>query len=236
MRYESNWSGQICPGWRNPADWFIAPWLVIMRHSDLSQGKTLQLNQSVRYRRNRSVTLLASILAVITAGCEQPRPDVAATAEYGCGSDGHLSTELFGGLQTDLEWNAGVLVCEGMPRPDNEGARLRLSGPVDDAPDAQIVAIILGIPALAEGRTGRELPTNVTLIEEGAGRFFSTPDMSGCWTDIDRHELASDASPSVYRVSGTVYCVSPLAELNGGTSISFTELTFTGRLDWELPE
>jgi len=140
-----------------------------------------------------------------------------------------LRTELYGAIRENIEWRANQLACEGMPRPNSEGARLRLSGPLGD----KTLAIILGLPDLGRGETGMEFPTNVTFIEEGSGRFFSTTDTSGCWTDIDIHEPAVAQSVSNYRIGGTLYCVSPLPELNGGSSISFTKLAFVGRLDWE---
>jgi hypothetical protein len=207
-----------------------------MRHSDPPKDKILQKNPLFLLRRSRPAALAGLALAAKAAAGHEPGPGTTGTTLHRCGSDGRLSAELHGGLAVSLEWGADDLQCAGMPRPEAEGARLRLSGPVDDAPDAQMIAIILGIPDLVEGGFGRELPTNVTLIEEGVGRFFSTPDLTGCWTDIDRHEIAGDANPSIYRVSGTVYCVSPLAEVNGGSSISFTELNFTSRLDWALPQ
>jgi hypothetical protein len=117
----------------------------------------------------------------------------------------------------------------GSYKLEGEGARLRLSAPLSDAEPDRTVAFILGIPGLQQGETAAELPTNVTLIEEGAGRFFATRDTSGCWTDVTEQ---SAVGGSRYAVRGTVYCVTPLPELNGGSSISFTELEFSGRLDW----
>ena len=78
--------------------------------------------------------------------------------------------------------------------------------------------------------------TNVTVIEEDAGRFFSSRDTTTCWTDIDRQEKAppgSDGSrQDEYLISGVLYCVAPLAELHGNTSLRFSDLRFVGRLNW----
>ncbi len=98
------------------------------------------------------------------------------------------------------------------------------------------LAFILGLPDLVEGETASELPTNVTLMEEGTGRFFGTRDAVNCWTDIDLHEPVRPAVSSTYRIGGVLYCVAPLADLNGNASISFADLKFTGRLDWQLAE
>jgi len=39
-----------------------------------------------------------------------------------------------------------------------------------------------------------------------------------------------------YRISGILYCVAPLAELSGSSSISFTDIRITSQLSWEVPE
>lgn len=178
---------------------------------------------------------LAPLIAMLGA-CERSVPEATPPAPFPCDRDGFLSVELVGGTRATLDWRADTLTCESMPRPDGEGARLRMSGPLSDAPDANIVAFILGIPALDKGATGKELATNVTFMEEGTGRFFGARDTNDCWTDIHRHEVVGTVDESQYRISGTVYCISPLAELNGASSISFTDLQFASRLSWEFPE
>ena len=193
-------------------------------------------NRVIRFRGN-GLCLIPAVL-LLCAGCEpasETAPEATPDTAGGCTPGGSLETALHGAIRADVRWQDGTLTCEGMPRPEGRGARLRFSGPLNDAEDGAIVAIILGIPDLARDETESELPTNVTLIEEGAGRFFGTQDTSGCWTDI--HEQSPlGTSSDVYRIAGTVYCVSPLAELNGGSSISFTDLSFSGRLDWTVPE
>ena len=176
--------------------------------------------------------LVAGALLLHIAACGERTPPPPAV-DFACAPDAGLKTTLHGAIAADIDWGPAVLACEGMPRPDADGARLRLSAPLSDAENAKTVAFILGIPALRRGETGTELPTNVTLIEEGSGRFYGTRDTSGCWTDVTRQ--AQIDGPR-YAIRGTVYCVSPLAELNGGSSISFTELQFSGQLDWSLPK
>jgi hypothetical protein len=176
--------------------------------------------------------VVAGVALVHIAACSDGPPP-PPTVVYACAPDASLSTTLHGAIAAEIDWGPAVLACEGMPRPDAEGARLRLSAPLSDAENTKTVAFILGIPSLRRGETASELPTNVTLIEEGSGRFYGTRDTSGCWTDVTRQARLEGTR---YAVRGTVYCVSPLAELNGGSSISFTELQFSAQLDWSLPE
>jgi len=135
---------------------------------------------------------------------------------------------MFGAISAEIDWDATQVACEGMPRPNNEGARLRfagrLSGPGRD------VAIIIALPELEPGATGKELATNATLILEGSGRFFSTAVEEACWTDVVRQELLNE---NRYAISGHMYCIAPLIEVNGESSVTIDELSFSGLLDWD---
>jgi len=114
-----------------------------------------------------------------------------------------------------------------MLRPEGKGIRLRFTG---NAADSKLV-IILALPELQRGRTVVESPTVVTLTVEGSGRFFSTPTLEACWSDIATQDLIEDGGDR-YAVSGTLYCVAPLGEINGDAAISIPELEFSGIIDW----
>jgi hypothetical protein len=193
----------------------------------------------------RSVAaLLLAFQCLLVAACDAPpitadEPPVADTSFPGCEVDGQLSAELYGGIRAKLAWGADVLDCDGMIRPDGEGARLRFAGPLptgESAEEQRSLAFIFGLPDLQRGETASELPTNVTLIEVGAGRFYGTQDTENCWTDILSQEQIGAENAAEYRITGLLYCVAPLAELNGSSSISFADIKFTGWLSWEIPE
>lgn len=145
-----------------------------------------------------------------------------------CGEQGYLSTDLFGALAGKIEWAAADFECEGMPRPNGDGARLRFAGYVRGE---HKLAIIISMPGLRAGETGTEYQSKVTIIEEGVGRFFTTGDNDVCWTDITALESV-DESESDFAISGTLYCVAPLAELNGDSDITIRDLRFRGALNW----
>jgi hypothetical protein len=156
----------------------------------------------------------------------QTPPAVAAAG--GCGDHGYLATTLVGAVEAEIDWESADLDCAGMPRPGGEGARLRFAGRADD----RQLAIIIALPDLRRDRgAARELASNVTLIEEGAGRFFSTADTDICWTDVTILEPDPGAADR-YRIGGNLYCVAPLVEVNGSSSVSLAELSFHGLLDW----
>lgn len=115
-----------------------------------------------------------------------------------------------------------------MLRPDGHGIRLRFAGDVTD----ERLAIIIAIPDLQAGEPAVGLPSNVTITVEGSGRFFSTPNLDSCWTDVNSPTVVSGEKGS-YTISGTLYCVSPLGEVNGDAAVSIPELSFTTIVNWE---
>ena len=182
----------------------------------------------------RLAALIAAAASAGLVGCSKtPEPATlpallpAPPESAGCGERAYLRTEFFGEFSGPIDWTAGELDCEGMPRPNGQGARLRFAGQSGDMP----IAIIIAIPGLERGATARELGSNVTVIEEGSGRFFSTAGLDNCWTDI-LEQAATDAGASAFFIAGTLYCIAPLAEVNGSSSVTLRELQFGGYVDW----
>lgn len=174
-------------------------------------------------------------LAALLTACE-PATDSAhieispkEAAVLLCGNEGHLSTELYGAIAAQLNWDKDQLECAGMPRPNGRGARLRFAGKAVDG-DVRLVFII-AIPDMTRESAGFEFDSNVTLIEEDSSRFFSTPDLGSCLTSITSM-TALDELDKRYSVAGILNCMSPLPEVNGTSSVSIPELRFSGLLDW----
>lgn len=180
-----------------------------------------------RQIRARFAAILLSV--AFLSGCEAANDKTPVAAPVAdCGPAGFVQTELFGALTGKIEWDAYEVICEGMPRPDEDGARLRFAGTVAEE---YKLAFIIAVPGLRRGETGKELPSTVTIIEEGAGRFFSNANQDTCWTDI----LELDALPgsgSQFAIHGALYCVAPLAEVNGDSDITLGDFNFRGLLDW----
>lgn len=154
-----------------------------------------------------------------------PEPTESGT----CGAQGAFRASLYGEIAADIRWSSRQYECRGMPRPDGQGARFFFAGH-DDAGDRRL-AFILAIPEFDRDAAGRELDSTLTLIEEGSGRFFSTATDANCATHIAGIDaMAADGARVTVR--GTVFCVSPLAEVNGDSSVSVAELRFAGVLDW----
>lgn len=180
----------------------------------------------------RLAQLIAAVAAAWLAGCgDTPEPAVLPAllppppASSECGERGYLRTNFYGEFSGPVDWTAGDLECEGMPRPEGAGARLRFAGHAGELS----LAIIVAMPGFEPGAEARELGSNVTLIEEGSGRFFSTSGIDSCWTDVLEQQQTGD---DVHFVGGRLYCIAPLAEVNGDSSVTLRELEFGGYIDW----
>ena len=181
----------------------------------------------------RLAALIAAAATTWLAGCGDTPEPAALPALLppppetdGCGERGYLKADFYGELRGRVDWDAADLDCEGMPRPEGQGARLRFAGQSGATP----VAIIIAVPGLERGATARELGSNVTVIEEGSGRFFSTAGLGSCWTDIVLQDETGGANTGF--IAGTLYCIAPLAEVNGDSSVTLREFEFGGYVDW----
>jgi hypothetical protein len=180
--------------------------------------------------------LAVSLCAVLTACKPAADPVESTVAEVTsvllCGDDGYLNGELYGAVRARFDLDSAGVACEGMPRPEGVGARLRFAGKAQ--PGDRQIAIIIALPEFSIEATDVELPANVTLIEEGNGAFYSTPDLDNCLGEISSVTPIRD-SDRRFAVTGGLYCVSPLPEVNGDSSVSIPELRFSGLLDWTVP-
>lgn len=140
------------------------------------------------------------------------------------GVEGRLEVKLSGALAADIDWQGPALNCEGMPRPDAGGARLRFSGELEPGVG---LAVVIGIDSLAPGITTRELPANLTLVVEGRGLFFGSMQQSHCWADIISNTPQGKFG---HLVRGEIYCVRGLPQVGGGASVGITDLRFVGLL------
>ena len=178
-----------------------------------------------------SLLFLGSVAASLPSVAEEieaPQTLKASPKTSGCGENGALDAALFGSLETSVSWSGSDLICENMLRPDGQGVRLRFTGDVEGGR----LDLIIALPDLKRGAAGKELPSKVTVTVEGSGRFFSTPNFDSCWTDI-ASQTPPTGSDEVIPISGTLYCVASLGEINGDAAVSIPELTFSTIVKWK---
>ncbi|MEM1175351.1 MAG: hypothetical protein AAGA33_04575 [Pseudomonadota bacterium] len=150
-------------------------------------------------------------------------PTLANVVVDGC----QLSGSVYGAIEGAIAWRSDNLSCEGMPRPGGEGARLRFAGPHPGGDGT--LAVILALPAHTRDTLSESIDSRITIIEEGNGRFFAANEVGSCWIDITG-VTALDENREL--TLGRLYCIRPLAEINGSSSLTLPELEFAGLIDW----
>ena len=158
----------------------------------------------------RELNLLGLLIITFLTACEQVNITEQASQppalDASCRANGMFAARLFGGISVDVEWSSETLRCKSMAR-------------------------IIALPDLRPGQSGKEFASNVTVTIEGSGRFFSSPNMESCWTDVvSEKQPATDEDR--YTLTGMLYCVSPLGELNGDSAVSVAELSFASIVNW----
>jgi len=180
-----------------------------------------------------TLVLLLGTLALI-----QPLPPgdpqgegAAATANKPCAlqPEGFLRGRFFGALNFTADWSGGNLYCDGMERPGGDGVRLFFARA---QPGGERVSVLVGIDGRPADLVGKERPANVTVIDEQAGRFFSSGGPGRCWATIASVAALPRAGtvPAGYRIDGLVYCVGALPSVGDRTSLTLGELQFAGRV------
>jgi hypothetical protein len=159
-----------------------------------------------------------------------------ARSDRGCLPDGsgYLRARIRGAEHLDVDWHNAELECQGSVRPRNRGLRVSFAGPLPRR--GQRLRMIFGIGAIAAGRAGRELPTNVTVIFEGARRLYSTLSQDKCTVDrLRQTRVARRDGVDIYRVVARGFCFDPLTDLLHDDRIVMSRFDFAGRIALASP-
>lgn len=146
---------------------------------------------------------------------------------------GYLRARIRGAVSLDVDVHGARLACEGGPRFDGSGLRMGFEGRV--TPGGRRVRMLFGIDGAREGRPGRELPTNLTVIFEGERQLFATQGDGNCTVDTLRQKrIGDDQGPTLsYLVTAHGFCFAPANDLSGKRRILITTFDFAGRADFE---
>ncbi len=125
---------------------------------------------------------------------------------------GYLRARMRGALDLDLDWKNAEMQCEGGPRPSGNGVRVSIGGPLRG--EARI-RLVFGIAGVGEGRGGKALPTNVTVLFEGESRVFATQGDDKCTVDSLTQQRVETlgAGRAIYRVVARGFCLGPATSL-----------------------
>jgi len=180
----------------------------------------------------------SSAIAVATAtpagAAATPPATLAASTEdpLGClhAGNGFLRAKIRGAVNLDLDWHNAEMQCDGGARPNNSGVRVSFAGPKSS--DGRRVRMVFGVGRATEGRDGRALPTNLTVIFEGEQRLFATRGQDRCTVDQLAQERVGDLGGPLrtYRIVAHGFCISPASSLDDATHILVSSFDFAGRV------
>jgi hypothetical protein len=169
------------------------------------------------------------------AGALPPSPLVSHANGCLATGDGFLRARIRGTLNLDIDLHNAELECEGGSRPDGSGIRVSFAGPLHS--DGRRLRMVFGVASAVEGRSGRELPTNLTVIFEGEQQLFATRGDDRCTVDELRQErVGALGAVRSYRVSARGFCIAPANGLREDERILISSFDFTGRVTFEDPE
>ena len=160
----------------------------------------------------------------------------------GCLPDGsgYFRARIRGAMTLDLDWHNTELECAGGARAQG-GVRLSFAGPLGTS--GRHLRLVFGVSELAPGAevepggsrksvpTWHALPTNLTVIVEGAQRLFATRGDDKCTMDSLRLEpLRGPPGSGVYRAVARGFCIGPASGITRNERIILTRFDFAGRI------
>ncbi len=161
--------------------------------------------------------------------------NAGASASPGClpTGNGYLRARIRGALNLDIDWANGEIECDGGPRPDGSGVRVSFAGPPHG--DGRRTRLVFGVGSVREGRNGRDLPTNLTVIFEGEERLFATRGADRCMVDELRQErVGALAGPKrTWRIVARGFCIAPASTLDSEARILVSRFDFAGNAVFE---
>ena len=192
--------------------------------------------------RIRALALAA--LAILPGSCtrHQAAPS-AATSAPAAAAGGCLGTrpvflraQLRGALEADLNWSGLALACEGSARPNGQGVRISLAGPLDAS--GRTLRMLIGVPTAPGEPSAATLPANVTLIIEGDKKVYSTRGDAKCTLDSLTQQALPGGSEYAhpYLISGRGFCVDPASSLDEHEHVFINRFDFAGRADFSTDE
>ena len=179
------------------------------------------------------VGVAAAGIGAVCAAAPPPATVAVPTADPpGClhAGNGFLRAKIRGAVNLDLDWHNAEMQCEGGARPNNSGVRVSFAGPKSS--DDRRVRMVFGVGRATEGRDGRALPTNLTVIFEGEQRLFATRGQDRCTVDQLAQERVGDLGGPLrtYRIVAHGFCISPASSLDDATHILVSSFDFAGRV------
>ncbi len=162
-----------------------------------------------------------------------PKAALVPQAECLPGERGYLRAKFRGAIEAEPNWHGAELQCEGGARPDGSGLRVSFLGPADG--HGGRLRLVFGIGAKPGLGASHAVPTNVTVIVEGAKRLYATQGDDKCQVESMVQEpvvIGKAAEHSTlmreYRIAARGYCIDPASSLDGSERLYIDRFDFAG--------
>jgi hypothetical protein len=178
------------------------------------------------------------ITLCVVAACSRPGDvprSAAGLSQADClpGERGFLRAKFRGAIEAEADWHGADLQCEGGSRPDGSGVRVSFLGPADLK--GQRLRLVFGIGAKPGLGASHSVPTNVTVIVEGAKLLYATQGADKCEVESMVQEpviISNAAARSTlmreYRIAARGYCIDPASSLDGKARLYIDRFDFAG--------
>jgi len=191
--------------------------------------------------RTSSALCLAAAAAGASPVAVAPSPDastapiapIAPVAPASCleSGDGYFRARLAGAIEANIDWPNSGTQCEGESKNAPPGVRLSFQRVPSGAPD---LLFVIGLSGVREGRSGREMRANLTIIVQGTDRFFGTQGDSRCTVDsLSQRRLGA---AKVYRVEARGFCTQPAHAVRGDGAVLVSTFEFAGMVRYDPPD
>jgi hypothetical protein len=146
--------------------------------------------------------------------------------------NGYLKARLAGALNTELNWGNEGTECTGAVRPTDGGIRMRFTAAMATG---ERLVLVFGIATLREGKAGKAVPINLTIIREGEGEFFGTQGDDKCMLDEVTQQpiVGIPHRTRSYRVVARGFCTEPARAIRGKGAILISRFDYAGRVDFD---
>jgi hypothetical protein len=190
------------------------------------------LNTFMPVHRLCVIVILLCAVAACHGRAAVPKAAGAPPAECLPGERGYLRAKFRGAIESEPDWRGAELQCEGGARPDGSGLRVSFLGPADA--NGRRVRLVFGIGAKPGLGASRAVPTNVTVIVEGAKLLYATQGDDKCQVEsmVQEPLIAPRADHATlmrgYRIAARGYCIDPASSLDGTAHLYIDRFDFAG--------
>jgi len=154
-------------------------------------------------------------------------PTAAAAANCLPSGDGYLRAHVAGAIEAIIDWPNSGTRCEGEPKSNPPGVRLSFQRAAGAAQD---LLFVFGLTGVTEGKPGRAIGTNLTVIVQGTDRIFGTLGDKRCTVDsLSQRPLPTAGT---YRLEARGFCTQPAHAVRGAGAVLVSTFEFAGLVNY----